>query len=102
MMLVSLHNEHGLMLVIALVLSLWGGLVRYLIDITTKGIKWTLIDLFYQLIISVFTGLMGWMYSNSNSYNISSTFIVICISSTFGKALLKLIWIKIKNLIDSS
>lgn len=101
-MLVSLHNEHGLMLVIALVLSLWGGLVRYLIDITTKGIKWTLIDLFYQLIISVFTGLMGWMYSNSNSYNISSTFIVICISSTFGKALLKLIWIKIKNLIDSS
>lgn len=100
MTVVSFHNEHGLMLVIALVLSLWGGLVRYLIDISGNRIKWTLIDLFYQLIISMFTGLMGWMYSYGNGYNISTTFIVICISSTFGKALLKLIWMKIKNLTD--
>lgn len=100
MTLITFHYDHGIMLVIALVLSLWGGVVRYLIDISSNSIKWTLTDLFYQLVISMFTGLMGWMYSHSNGYNISTTFIVICISSTYGKALLKLIWIKIKNLID--
>ncbi|MGK0600292.1 phage holin family protein [Yokenella regensburgei] len=75
-------NEPELTLwVIMMLLSAWGGLVRYLIRANYQNQKWSWIEVTSQLIISGFTGLLGGILSIENG---ASDYMTLFFSGLFG------------------
>jgi hypothetical protein len=75
--------------------SLWGGLVRYLMDIRPAGTKWCWMAAITQLVISSFTGFLGGFYSYEQHNSVLTTLVFAGVSSTLGGSLLRWIWRRI-------
>lgn len=72
--------DAGLWMIMSL-FSAWGGLVRYLIGINYQNQKWSWVEVFSQLLISGFTGLLGGMLSIENG---ASHYMTLFFSGLFG------------------
>lgn len=61
--------------------SAWGGLVRYIIDVKNDKAEWRWIGFVFQVIISGFTGMLGGLLS----FEIGSSIYITCvIAGLFG------------------
>ncbi|MBV6694746.1 phage holin family protein [Serratia quinivorans] len=67
--------------IVMMLLSAWGGLVKYLIRINYQHQKWSWIEVTSQLIISGFTGLLGGILSIENG---ASNYMTLFFSGLFG------------------
>lgn len=75
--------------------SVWGGVVRYLMDISPAGTKWCWIAAITQVVISSFTGFLGGFYSYEQHNSVLMTLVVTGVSSTLGGSLLHWVWRRI-------
>ncbi|MFD0706268.1 phage holin family protein [Photorhabdus akhurstii] len=73
-------------------IAAWGGLVRYLIDMQNKQYKWSWINVFCQLIISCFTGVLGGLLSFESGGSIYMTFAIAGLFGTTGSTGLNWLW----------
>nr|AAO17203.1 TchA [Photorhabdus luminescens] len=71
-------------------IAAWGGLVRYLIDMQNKQYKWSWINVFCQLIISCFTGVLGGLLSFESGGSIYMTFAIAGLFGTTGSTRIEL------------
>lgn len=72
--------------------SAWGGLVRYLMDISPAGARWCWMAAVSQIVISSFTGFLGGFYSYEQQYSPLMTLVIASLSSTLGGTLLRWLW----------
>lgn len=72
--------------------SAWGGLVRYLMDISPAGAKWCWMAAISQIVISSFTGFLGGFYGHEQHNSTLMTLVIAGISSTLGGTLLRWVW----------
>lgn len=86
--------------VFALLFSLWGGFVRYLMDRKTVNSRFSKAAVIKQVIISVFTGYLGGLYSFEYKQSIYLALITVGLSSTLGSTLLRLFWARFINALD--
>lgn len=75
------YNINASLWIIMSLFSAWGGLVRYLIRTNYQNKKWSWLEVFSQLIISGFTGLLGGMLSIDNG---ASNYMALFFSGLFG------------------
>ncbi len=85
-------NNHLLFWVMAFLFSLWGGVVRYLMDRNSVNFRISKFALMKQVSISIFTGFLGGLYSYEYEYSIYMAMITVGLSSTLGSHLLRLLW----------
>ena len=74
------------------VFSVWGGLVRYLMDSKGRKKKHQWMEAISQVIISGFTGFLGGLYSFEYGNSPLMTLILAGICSTLGSTLLHWLW----------
>jgi uncharacterized membrane protein YeaQ/YmgE (transglycosylase-associated protein family) len=79
------------------VLSVWGGLVRYLIDRQGTRCKWSWMAVISQVIISGFTGLLGGLLSFENGASYYMIFIFSGLFGAMGSTALSYIWRRFFN-----
>ncbi|ECF7068456.1 holin [Salmonella enterica subsp. enterica] len=73
--------------------SAWGGIVRYLIDHPSG--KFACKEMFCQVAISGFTGLLGGFYAYEHNYSSVMILATSGVSGSFGGNLLKWVWQRI-------
>lgn len=85
-------NEHIFLWVGVGIFSLWGGMVRYLMDWshTKQRCSWS--DIATQIVISGFTGFLGGIYCYEQHYSELMTLVVAGISAASGGNLLNMLW----------
>jgi hypothetical protein len=94
------ENHHLLFWAIAFLFSLWGGLVRYFMDHKSANLRISKRAVIKQIIISVFTGFLGGLYSFEYGHSIYLALITVGLSSTLGSPLLRLLWTRLVNIPD--
>jgi hypothetical protein len=75
--------------------SIWGGVVRYLIDVKSGVISEKLKSIFYQVIISSFTGVVSGLISAGVGANFHLVFAISGIASAMGNKALNYYWDRI-------
>lgn len=75
--------------------SAWGGIVRYLMDIKQKQIKWSWFGVSSQIIISVFTGLLGGLLSFESGVSLYMSYMVAGLFGSMGSTTLIWLWNRI-------
>lgn len=61
--------------------SAWGGVVRYIMDVKNDKTEWRWVGVFLQIVISSFTGILGGLLS----FEIGSSIYMTCaVAGTFG------------------
>lgn len=87
------HESHYILFwVLVLLFSLWGGFVRYLMDRKSVNLRISKSAVIKQVIISVFTGFLGGLYSFEHKQSIYLALIIVGLTSTLGSTLLRLLW----------
>lgn len=89
------ENTQALSWLIVGFFSAWGGLVRYLMDISPAGVRWCWVAAMTQVGISCFTGFLGGFYSYEQHNSMLMTLVAAGISSTLGSTLLRWLWRRI-------
>ncbi|WP_455872375.1 phage holin family protein [Serratia proteamaculans] len=89
------ENAQALSWLIVGFFSAWGGLVRYLMDISPAGAKWCGMAAMTQVVISSFTGFLGGFYSYEQHSSVLMTLVTAGVSSTLGGSLLRWVWRRI-------
>nr|WP_275323458.1 phage holin family protein [Xenorhabdus bovienii] len=77
---------------ILLLLSAWGGIVRYIIDIKTSNARWSWIGAFAQVVVSGFTGLIGGFVSLEAGLSLYLMFVSAGVSGAMGSIALTYFW----------
>ncbi|CDG87310.1 conserved membrane hypothetical protein [Xenorhabdus bovienii str. puntauvense] len=77
---------------ILLLLSAWGGIVRYIIDIKTSNARWSWIGAFAQIVVSGFTGLIGGFISLEAGLSLYLMFVSAGVSGAMGSIALTYFW----------
>ncbi|MCC8367988.1 MULTISPECIES: phage holin family protein [Xenorhabdus] len=77
---------------ILLLLSAWGGIVRYIIDIKTSNARWSWLGAFAQVIVSGFTGLIGGFISLEAGLSLYMTFASAGMCGAMGSIALTYFW----------
>ncbi|AOM40189.1 phage holin family protein [Xenorhabdus hominickii] len=75
-----------------LLLSAWGGIVRYLIDLKTNNARWSWFGAFAQVAISGFTGLIGGFISLEAGLSLFLTYASAGMSGAMGSIALTYFW----------
>ncbi|HDX4395654.1 TPA: phage holin family protein [Enterobacter bugandensis] len=78
--------------VLAFIVSLWGGCVRYLIDRRTCSLRISKAAVLRQVIISAFNGFLGGLYSHEYESSVYMSLLTVGICSTLGSTLLRFLW----------
>lgn len=74
------------------IFSVWGGVVRYLMDNQGHKRKHKWAEAISQITISGFTGFLGGLYSFEHGNSPLMTLITAGLSSTLGSTMLHLLW----------
>lgn len=61
--------------------SAWGGVVRYIMDVKNGKVEWRWFGIFFQVIVSAFTGVLGGLLSFEMG---SSIYMACAIAGLFG------------------
>ncbi|MFI8415486.1 phage holin family protein [Serratia sp. NPDC078593] len=61
--------------------STWGGVVRYIMDVKNNKGEWRWVGVFFQMVVSGFTGILGGLMSFEMG---SSIYMTCAISGLFG------------------
>ncbi|GKX58360.1 phage holin family protein [Leminorella grimontii] len=77
---------------ILLLLSAWGGIVRYLIDIKTNNAHWSWFGAVAQVAVSGFTGLIGGFISLEAGLSLYMTFASAGMAGAMGSIALTYFW----------
>ena len=77
-----------------LFISLWGGAVRYIIDVKTHNVPWSWLAAFAQMIVSGFTGLLGGLLCIERGYSEYITLFSTGICGAMGSIVLAFFWSK--------
>ncbi|EML7933746.1 phage holin family protein [Providencia rettgeri] len=88
-------NSFGLIQwVLLLIISMWGGVVRYISDVKTHKISWSWVAVSMQLVVSGFTGLIGGLGAIESG--VSSYLILVSagVTGAMGTMALDLFWSK--------
>jgi uncharacterized membrane protein YeaQ/YmgE (transglycosylase-associated protein family) len=72
--------------------SLWGGVVRYLMDKRSTDSQWSWRDIVTQIVISGFTGFLGGFYGYEQHYGELMTLAIAGVSGSLGGSLLSRLW----------
>lgn len=73
-------------------ISVWGGLVRYLINIQHRHQQWKSVEMFVQIIISTFSGFIGGLLSFEYGNSHYLPFILCGICSVMGNKIFYYLW----------
>ncbi|MEE4412064.1 MULTISPECIES: phage holin family protein [unclassified Serratia (in: enterobacteria)] len=61
--------------------SAWGGLVRYIMDVKNDKAEWRWVGVFFQIVVSGFTGVLGGLLS----FEVGSSIYMTCaVAGSFG------------------
>nr|WP_193395159.1 phage holin family protein [Serratia inhibens] len=61
--------------------SAWGGLVRYIMDVKNDKAEWRWVGVFFQIVVSGFTGVLGGLLSFEAG---SSIYMTCAVAGSFG------------------
>lgn len=75
--------------------SAWGGIVRYLMEIRQKQIQWSWCGITSQVIISVFTGLLGGLLSFESGASRYMSYMIAGLFGSMGSTTLIWLWNRI-------
>lgn len=75
--------------------SAWGGIVRYLMEIRQKQIKWSWFGIGSQIVISVFTGLLGGLLSFESGASRYMSYMIAGLFGSMGSSTLIWLWNRI-------
>ncbi len=75
-----------------LLISIWGGVVRYIIDIKTKNRPWNWLSALMQILISGFTGLLGGLLSIDLNQSLYLTLFTTGVCGAMGSIVLSYFW----------
>lgn len=77
---------------ILLLLSAWGGIVRYLLDIKTNNARWSWFGALAQVAVSGFTGLIGGFISMESGLSLYMTYVSAGMCGAMGSIALTYFW----------
>ncbi|AZG99966.1 phage holin family protein [Proteus mirabilis] len=81
--------------------SAWGGIVRYLMEIRQKQIKWSWFGIISQVVISVFTGLLGGLLSFEHGASRYMSYMIAGLFGSMGSTTLIWLWQRILGISNS-
>ncbi|CAG9412196.1 phage holin family protein [Providencia alcalifaciens] len=86
-------NSFGLVQwLLMLFISMWGGAVRYIIDVKTNNVAWSWFAAFMQMTVSGFTGLLGGLLCIENNQSIYITLFATGVCGAMGSMALAHFW----------
>lgn len=75
-----------------LFISMWGGAVRYIIDVKTNNTPWSWFGAFMQMVVSGFTGLLGGLLSIEFNQSLYITLFATGVCGAMGSIALAYFW----------
>ncbi|PMY33055.1 MULTISPECIES: phage holin family protein [Pseudomonas] len=96
----SLFNDISIVCAGLFAISIWSGIVAYIIHIRDTHEKASCALLISQIFVSCFTGILGGLLALDNHLSIPITFSIAGISGTLGIALLKALQKKLLSIIQ--
>ncbi len=93
-------NDHVFSWVIVGGISAWGGIVRYLMENKDSGENFSWHEVFNQVVISGFTGLVAGVYSYEQGYSELMVIVFSGLGGALGGHLLDLIWKRFAHSIE--
>ncbi|AXH61904.1 phage holin family protein [Providencia huaxiensis] len=75
-----------------LFISMWGGVVRYIIDVKTNNVPWSWFAAFMQMVVSGFVGLLGGLLCIEGNQSIYITLFTTGVFGAMGSIGLSYLW----------
>ncbi|CRY71458.1 MULTISPECIES: phage holin family protein [Yersinia pseudotuberculosis complex] len=89
-------GSYGLLVWVAIAaMSIYGGLVKYIIDTRMKKTAWSWVAALAQVAVSGFAGLVGGLISIDSGLSIYYVLVVAGMSGTMGSVALAFFWERI-------
>lgn len=79
--------------------SIWGGIVRYLMENKSSGRKCSWHEVFNQVVISGFTGFLAGVYGYEQGYSEFMVMVFSGVGGSLGGHLLELLWARFFRLL---
>ena len=96
------HRDPGTYGLLAWVLitamSIWGGLVKYIVEVRRNNQAWSWVAALAQVVVSGFAGLMGGLLAIESGLSIYYTLVAAGMSGTMGSAALNYFWERITGI----
>ncbi|MBK4715672.1 MULTISPECIES: phage holin family protein [Tenebrionibacter/Tenebrionicola group] len=96
------HSPEPVFWLMVGVFSVWGGVVRYLMDNQRRRRKRKWTEAVSQIIISAFTGFLGGLYSFEHGNSPLMALITAGLCSTLGSTLLHWLWRRVFALTEKN